>query len=1217
MLNSGSSSRIHNKTEEIALFSIINVLNMRKLHVILLTIGLLLSINTVYAQRQRFFNLTVDDVTIDSVLPRFTYSIPLGRQYADSTYTVEIRYPEFLAMNRTDSLRYRELMGGRPTPAMPQVEQHIVVDRKVGKLELSFVPVVERDGKKQFLVSFMIALTATPRATQTKAAPKASAQASLQTESTDADVYAAHSVLASGQWVKIRVPSTGVYQLTEKLVKQCGFSDISKVKVYGYGGNLIDETLTQANLRATDDLTEVPLCVVGNRRLFYANGPVSWSSSTATKRTRNPYSDYGYYFLTENDNAPLTIDSVSFVNQSPTDDDYHLLYEVDNYAWYQGGRNLFDSQTINQGASRSYTFTKPSTAQNATVAIGVTAGTTTRVQMLRNGTELGTATITLGSYDHGAETERTYNISDLNATDTISVKVLSGGPAHLDYISMTYDEPFSLPSLTSGTFPEPEYVYGIVNQDHHADAQADMVIIIPTSQKLLEQAQRLADYHRTHDSLRVNIVPADELYNEFSSGTPDASAYRHYLKMLYDRATSDDDMPRYLLLFGDCVWDSRMRTSECSGLDADDYLLAHESENSFNEINCYVNDGWLTLLDDGEGVNPDRTDKEDVAVGRIPVTTVSDAKTVVDKILAYCENANAGDWENTLMFMGDDGNNNLHMRDVNETAETIMGLYPGYQVKKVMWDAYTRVTTSTGNSYPEVSQIIKQQQAAGALVMDYAGHGVEYQLSHEAVLKIADFKAFSNQNLPLWITASCDVMPFDAMKETIGEQALLNSKGGAVAFWGTTRTVYAYYNKFVNTSFLKHVLSWTGGKPTTIGEAQRLAKNDMITSGQDRTLNKLQYSLLGDPAMELNLPRMTAVVDSINGVAVDTPDAIELKAGSVAKVKGHIEYQNQLVTSFNGKVTATVRDTRELITCKKQESTSTSAFQYYDRTKTLYNGSDSVRAGEFTFTFAVPLDINYEQGAGQITLFAASNDHQMLANGHNENFSLNGTETYQNDSIGPSIYCYLNSPSFSDGGRVNTTPYFVANVTDKDGINATGAGIGHDLQLIIDGQQAMTYNLNSNFTFDFGTYTSGQTYYNIPELSEGKHQLKFRAWDMLNNSSTATLNFTVVKGLQPEIESISCTNNPATTSTTFIVTHNFRDADVDVEISVFDASGRELWRHSESGVSTGNAYTVDWDLCTNSGARLQTGVYLYRVKLSAEGSSQASKAKKLIVVNNK
>ena len=42
--------------------------------------------------------------------------------------------------------------------------------------------------------------------------------------------------------------------------------------------------------------------------------------------------------------------------------------------------------------------------------------------------------------------------------------------------------------------------------------------------------------------------------------------------------------------------------------------------------------------------------------------------------------------------------------------------------------------------------------------MDYAGHGKEDQISHEAVTRLVDFKNFSNTNLPLWITASCDIM---------------------------------------------------------------------------------------------------------------------------------------------------------------------------------------------------------------------------------------------------------------------------------------------------------------------------------------------------------------------------------------------------------------------------------------------------------------------------
>ena len=119
---------------------------------------------------------------------------------------------------------------------------------------------------------------------------------------------------------------------------------------------------------------------------------------------------------------------------------------------------------------------------------------------------------------------------------------------------------------------------------------------------------------------------------------------------------------------------------------------------------------------------------------------------------------------------------------------------------------------------------------------------------------------------------------------------------------------------------------------------------------------------------------------------------------------------------------------------------------------------------------------------------------------------------------------------------------------------------------------------------------------------------------MLNNSSTAELSFNVVKGLEPYLADVNITQNPARSSTTFIVTHNYTGSNVDVEISVFDMSGRELWRHTENGTSVGSTYTVDWDLTVDTGTRLQTGVYLYRVRLGSDGGSRASKAKKLIVI---
>ena len=1167
----------------------------------------ILTILSLQAHAQTFFNLTADQVRIDSVIPSFRHTIPLPDNYADSVYTVAIAYPEYVAMPETQVEKFISLHGSA-APTQPLISQQISMNRRKAFLSVDLMPYVVQNGKHKILASFMLKVKSTPRKGSRKAAPR---------KASKAERYAQNSVLAEGTWAKIRVPATGIYQLTDDVIRKAGFSDPSKVKLYGYGGNLQNEVLDGDYLAATDDLKEVPTCRVGGQRLFFARGPVSWDDNTTNIRTRNPYSDYGYYFITQGTDEPASIDSETLLAENyPIADDYHSLYEKDGYSWFHGGRNLFDPEVIAEGNSKELSFDNNRGATLASIYVKLTDEVPFSATVELNGEELGIISRTrrLGEYDKGCQEARTYVVKSPAEKNTIKITANSGGNIRIDYVSIAWDTPAPKPDLEKTTFPAAEYVYNITNQNHHAAEAADMVIIIPTSQKLRQQAERLKAFHEENDGLRVQIVPADELYNEFSSGTPDVNAYRRYMKMLYDRAENEADMPKYLLLFGDAVWDNRMLTSYCRSLNPDDYLLCFESENSFNKVNCYVDDGFFCLLDDGEGGHPDTADLLDVAVGRFPVTSDAEAKILVDKTIAYVKNDNCGPWQNTLVFLGDDGNNNLHMKAVDRAAEEMAELHPGFVVKKVMWDTYTRESSATGNTYPEVTQIVKQYQQSGALIIDYCGHGRENQLSHETILRLNDFADFTNTRYPLWITASCDIMPFDGVDNTIGETALLNEKGGTMAFFGTTRTVYAAYNEVINEAFLRHVMSAVDGKQTTLGEAQRLAKNECITRGTDKTENKLQYSLLGDPAIALNVPKLTAKIDYINDIPTSSTTSMPtLKAGTIARVKGHIEN----VDDFNGVFTAMVRDSREEISGRQNDTKETKTpFVYYDRTKTLYNGSDSVVAGKFEFSFPIPKDINYSDETGLINIFAVDTRTKNTANGSNDHFIVGGSAINGTDSIGPSIFCYLNNPSFVNGGKVNPTPYFVAEITDQDGINATGNGIGHNLELIIDGDILKTYVLNDNFTFDFGSYQSGSTFYNIPELTVGPHKLMFRAWDILNNSSVAELSFTVANGLEPNILNVSCTHNPATTNTTFIIQHDRSGSPVDIDIDIFDLSGRILWNHRESGMSSGATYTVDWDLTVDGGQRLQTGVYLYRARLSSDGSSKASKAKKLIIIGN-
>ena len=1172
---------------------------------------------TTVATAQETFNLTAAEVRIDSVLPCFHYAKELGAHYADSVYEVTIDYPEFIDMSKADILRYQQFTA-EALPEWPVVSQEVGVSRRQGILHVSFVPLVFREGRYQKLVSFQLSV---------KASAVAAARALEPDAETPASRYAAHSVLATGTWAKIRVAETGVYQLTDALAKQAGFSNMSKVKIYGYGGAVQPEKLTADYLAATDDLSEVPTCTLNGRRLFYAVGPVNWTSATATTRSRNTYSDYGYYFLTEvGDEEPLSIDSAAFVDSFfPSANSYHTHYEVDNYSWFHGGRNLYDSNLYKIGSDNDYTL--PAYTASGQLVVSMSYDAYCEADVLVNDSLVGRIVVSAATTSTSAGGQRksypdkysaaaadvwTFAVDTvLTASNKVTIRQTSGGNMRLDYITLISQEPQPLTAQIAGSVPVPEYVYRITNQDHHADGQADMVIIIPTTQKVAEQAERLKQLHVDYDDMRVNIVPADEIFNEFSSGTPDATAYRRYMKMLYDRAETAADMPRYLVLFGDGAWDNRMVSSGWRNYSPDDFLLCYESENSFSETQCYVSDDYFCLLDDDEGSNV-LTDRIDAAVGRLSARTADQAEILVDKIESYLSNEHAGAWQNTLCFMGDDGDSNRHMLDAEAVVETVKSNYDAYNIRKIYWDAYTRTTSSTGNSYPDVERLVKQQMTAGALVMNYSGHGAAYCMSHEQAIKLSFFEERTSMRLPLWVTASCDIMPFDGLDENIGETAMFNDYGGAIAFYGTTRTVYASYNRPLNQSFMKYVLGTTDGVRNSIGEAARLAKNDFTSNTSvSMAINKQQFTLLGDPALKLALPTLPIVIDSINGQAV-SDQTVKLVAGTSARVSGHIEGEPEM----HGVATITIFDVEQTVRGKMNDPAETpEALEFLDRPNVVYTGSDSIVDGRFTFTFAVPKDITYSSDTGLMLAYAVSADKTQEAHGQYANFTMGGGDEQANDGIGPSIYCYLNSESFTNGGTVNATPYFFAQLTDKDGINASGNGIGHDLELIIDGSMVTTYNLNSYFSYDFGDYRSGTVGYSIPTLSDGQHKLLFRAWDVLNNSSTAELTFFVDSKQEPSLISVICTDNPASSYTRFVINHDRTGSQMDVALEVFDTSGRKLWERTETGIPTDQTYVVEWDLTTGSG-RLRTGVYLYRVLISSNGSTQASQAKKLIVLGN-
>lgn len=1144
----------------------------------------------------------------DSLPPLFSTSLDVGTDYRGYDFDVQIAFPVLEPLEEGAFVVHADEI-----PAWPEIDVCLGVAAKRGQLDVSFLPLIRRDGRLWKMTDFD--LTVSRRAStgsHSDVVPMAAAAR-----------YAAHSRLASGHWKRVEIAEDGLYLLTPKRLHAMGFKEPARVRVYGYGGHLLPEWDLAA---LPDDLPAVTVCRTAEGIVFWGNGVRALQAAgNGFTHVNNHYARAGSYFLTEEDSIPLADPVAQDVNELlPAEYKRGMrcvVLENDVYAFHPSGRKLFDSYDYATGATKVYDFKLDGIREGekayVTLAFAHNSASATSVAVAVGGTTIGTLTIpSNAAYSDGHVAEATFETTALTASSCITLthKRPAGTSGRLDFLSISYpasDREFVPTEITSAK--------RVDNQDLHALEGVEYVIVVPASGIFDSQAERLAEAHRRKHGLRTEVVSAREIFNEFSSGTPDATAIRRFMKMLYDRAETDAVRPRYLLLFGDGAWDNRMLSDNWRGGNPDDYLLCFQSENSFSSTRSFVMEDYFALLDDHEGKNLLR-DKPDIGVGRFPVSTAQQARDAVDKTIAYMNNTAAGAWKNTILMMGDDGDNNQHMDDAEFVAQMLGSLYPKYMLKRIYWDTYPMEVTATGNSYPAVHKRILEMLDEGALMVNYSGHGSADVLSHELVVSKSDMENLTSPRLPLWVTASCDISPFDNTATSFGEYAFLNPKGGAIALFTSTRTVFSSYNRRINHLFSRYVFGRdSNGRRLRLGDAVQRAKVEIVSTStsslQDFTENKLHFVLLGDPALIIGNTDYEVVVDALNGRKVTAGDELLLSAGQTVTVEGHIaDLSGALAAGFHGTVHPTVLDNRETVVGRNNAGAADEPFSYSEHTKVLFTGSDSVRGGTFTFTFRVPLDINYSGENGLLNLYAIDNAKTSEAQGFNDAFLLGGTESgLRNDSTGPAISMYLNTPSFVSGDKVNETPLLVATLEDADGINTVGNGIGHDLVAVIDGEASLTYKLNNYYTSAFGDYTRGMVAYSIPALSEGQHTLMLRAWDMMNNSGSATIDFEVVKGLTPVMDDITVTHNPAVTETTFVVSHDRPETAVTFLVEVFDFSGRILWSHEETTATSTRIYTTSWNLCNASGAPLTTGIYLYRVTVSSATGNSTSAAHKLMV----
>lgn len=1110
--------------------------------------------------------------------------------------------------------------------------------------------------------------------------------------------YTDNSVLSKGNWVKIQIEQDGIYKLTYSELKKMGFDDPSKVAVYGYGGWPLEEDFTKPYV---DDLPAVPVLRKDDYILFYGRGTTKWEAQIRNENfthTNNPYSVYGYYFLT--DGAEVKVPEQIKYDRTTSErietfDDY-LLHEKELVSINLSGRRLFEK--LSQSAQTFNDFGNPETlgivegeiyVDCRFVPLTTTSEAQGEITLSFAGNKLynGNTSLYSGTYTKGKDMELAKKY-EYKAGDHLSVKLeykRSQQPStdgYVDYIRLnvkrqlkTYNEPYTFfrsfksrnhisrfviegansacmvmditdpanckiieteltGSTMSFTIPESnslrEFVLmrtdrtdfpvpvskGVVEcRNLHGWSNKDMIIISPST--LRKEAERLKEAHETQDGLRVEVVTPEEIYNEFSSGTPDATAYRRFMKMLYDKAASKEDRPKYLLLFGDGAYDNRFVTeswSKMSNKERENFLLTFQSENSLDE-KSYVTDDYFGFLDDASNGKSVESCPVDIGIGRFPIRSVSDARKMVNKVIRYMNNEELGIWKSETCFVADDGGNadkdkNMHMEQADAAAKTVERQASDILAGRLFFDNYVK-DFSSSNPYEAVTSQMNKKLREGLSLINYTGHGNTTSWSDEKVLTQQIIDKFSYSKLPLWITATCDFCRFDALATSAGESIFLNEKSGGIALYTTVRVAYADTNEIINRHFLESLFTQdANGQYPVLGDVVKETKRKHTGP---RNLN---FTFIGDPAIKLNLPTYKIRISTINGkdVALDTPN---FRAYDEVVVEGEILSQDNLsVDNFNGKLDVKVMDSKISITTRNNFRNE-SAFKYEDYKNLVYKGSTQVQNGKFSFSFYVPGNISYSGKAGKMILYASDSEQKIEAKGNFTNYKVQGTsDDPLDDHEGPEIVkLYLNDSTFVSGDKVNTTPFFYARLWDQTGVDITEGGVGHDVMLMIDNKPFTSYNLNSYYDNIFGRKGEGEVRFGIPQLSAGMHEAVFKVWDVMGNPTTYTFRFEVDESLKPFITNIVATPTPAKGNVEFHLTHNRPESQMKVGIMVYDIAGRLHWKHEETGSSElFKDYVIDWDLRNNSGSHVRPGVYIYRAAISTNNSKEATEAKKMIIL---
>ena len=735
----------------------------------------------------------------------------------------------------------------------------------------------------------------------------------------------------------------------------------------------------------------------------------------------------------------------------------------------------------------------------------------------------------------------------------------------------------------------------------------DMVVLHPS--EFEEPAERLAAMRRENldgrSAPRVSAVDVQDVYDQFGHGSKDPSAIRNYLKFLFEV----DPRIEFALLLGDADRDARGRTPS-AGVDHVPTFVSDQwprGKERFQSLVPFARDDYLGSLDDPPRFGADvLLDLPDVATGRLPARTRTEADFLVQRVIDYETSPSPGPWRNLLLLAADDevglGPNDWREEEHVTEAECVAfaATPPGLDKDKLYLTEFPNPPNDLAK--PAARIAMRERWSDGRAIVHYVGHGAPEQMADEVLFRIEDVTSLSNgSRLPLFLAFSCDVSIFDdGAKRSMTEALVSHRGGGAIATIAATQVTYVSANENLTEAFYASLFPDPEfpGRPSPrmdrsapLGRALMVAKWSVPGVQESFHLrNNAKYVLLGDPALRLQTPRETL---ELGGSLSETVQSGREQSLTVEAPAGLVGSGTWYVDAKEAADSVTYVMDRERPGSFPQPI---GELPYVLEGNTFYRGTGSFGGGSFEATLRAPTVMRLGP-TGRVRVLMEAGTEQFL--GVADSLDVVRAALDTDDREGPRIEL-----GFERGARrVQPGSVLEAVLEDPSGINVIGNAPATSILLEFD-DSGISTDVTDRFELDPDTFTRGRLEVPLPEdIEPGPHVLTLRASDTLSNVGSARLEFEVVLAGETGIGQHAPIPNPFVDSTTFVVdvlAPVGLSSRVEIDIRALDGSPVRRLRTTLPGGD--GRLTLDWDGRDARGDEVANGTYLYvlRVEFATE-----------------